>query len=472
MNKLIALLLLGSSFVAALEKDRLEGLDRMIGTALETFHIPGIAVGIIIDGKVALTKGYGLRDQTAGLPVTENTLFAIASCTKAFTAHVIGQLVDEGKIDWDDPVIKYIPEFRLKDEYATRHITIRDLITHQSGLPRHDLFWYNSTLSRDELMSRLHHLDFTTDLRGKFQYNNLMYMVAGVVIERITGGTWEEAVRTRIFVPLGMNRSNFSIADSQKSGDFSLPYREKNGSIQVIPFSDLTTIGPAISINSSVSDMVKWVELQLSNGGGLLKKETLEAMHTPQAAFREFSKNAPDCFGYGLGWCTCIHEGHYLIAHPGGIDGFISSTSFLPKEKIGVVVLTNSDSSGMFTDRLANAILDHILGIQKDDWMLKLQESNDKAKTYPLSDYTGEFTHPGYGTIRIHKEEDHLVVSYSTLSISLTYTCDDHFTGAWQWWSDEHFHCFFVRNNIGEVSELHMPMDPNVKAIVFKRVPN
>lgn len=507
-NKLItifsALSFIGSNFAFASEisqeivaiqtpTDRLEGLDEMVNKALELFHVPGVAVGVIIDGKVVLTKGYGLRDQTNGLPVTENTLFAIGSCTKAFTTHVLGQLADEGKISLDDPVIKYLPEFRLKDEYATYHITIRDLVTHQSGLPRHDLLWYNSALSRNDLLPRLQYLDSSSDLRGKFQYNNLMYVMAGLVIERVTGQSWEAAVQSRVFAPLGMDRSNFSVLESQKSNDFSLPYREKNGSVQSIPFNNITTAGPAGSINSSVADMMKWVGLQLSDGTFegryLLKKETLQAMHTPQVAFRKFPEEATDFFGYGLGWMVGMHEGHYYVSHGGGIDGFISSTGFLPKEKIGVVVLTNSDSGMMFANSLAEAILDQTLGIGKDDWMLKVKEKDDKMKNAlqgkqektnedpspvagiarPFSDYVGEFEHPGYGTIRVHTEGDDLVASYHTLSIPLLHKCYDHFTGAWQWALDVNFNCSFVRDHFGEVSELQMPMEAAVGVIAFKR---
>ena len=507
-NKLIAtfsaLSLIGSNFAIASETsqetatiqtpiDRLEGLDAMVNKALETFRVPGVAIGVVIDGKVVLTKGYGLRDQANGLPVTENTLFAIGSCTKAFTTHVLGQLADEGKISWDDPVIKYLPEFRLKDEYATYHITIRDLVTHQSGLPRHDLLWYNSALSRNDLLPRLQHLDSSTDLRGKFQYNNLMYVMAGLVIERVTGQTWEEAVHSRIFAPLGMDRSNFSVLDSQKSDDFSLPYREKNGSVQSIPFNNITTAGPAGSINSSVADMMKWIGLQLSDGTfegrHLLEKETLQAMHTPQVAFRKFPEEAKDFFGYGLGWFTGIHEGHYFVGHGGEIDGFISETGFLPKEKIGVVVLTNSDSGMMFANSLAEAILDQTLGIGKDDWMLKVKEKDDKIKSAlqgkqektnedlspaagiarPFGDYVGEFEHPGYGTIRVQNEGSDLVASYHTLSIPLSHKCYDNFTGAWQWSLDVNFNCSFVRDHFGEVSELHMPMESAVGVIAFKR---
>lgn len=507
-NKIIltlsALSLIGSNFAIASETsqetvtiqtptDRLDGLDTMINQALELFRVPGVAVGIIIDGKVVVTKGYGFRDQLNGLPVTENTLFAIGSCTKAFTTHVLGQLADEGKISLDEPVIKHLPEFRLKDEYATSHITIRDLVTHQSGLPRHDLLWYNSALSRNDLLLRLQYLDASTDLRGKFQYNNLMYVMAGLIIEKVTGQTWEEAVHARVFAPLGMDRSNFSVLDSQKSDDFSLPYREKNGSVQSIPFNNIKTAGPAGSINSSVADMMKWVGLQLSNGmfegRQLLKKETLQAMHTPQVAFRAFPEEASYFFAYGLGWMVGMHKGHYYVSHGGGIDGFISSTGFLPKEKIGVVVLTNSDSGMMFANGLAEAILDHTLGIGKDDWMQQVKEKGDKIKSTlqgklektgedlspvdrtvrPHSDYVGEFEHPGYGTIRVQNEGNDLVVSYHTLSIPLLHKCYDHFTGIWEEAFDMNFNCSFVRDHFGEVAELHMPMEAAVEVIVFKR---
>lgn len=505
-NKLIATLtalsLIGSHFTIASEPsqetmqspmDQLEGLDAMVNKALETFRIPGAAVGIIIDGKVVLTKGYGLRDQANGLPVTENTLFAIGSCTKAFTTHVLGQLADEGKISWDDPVIKYLPEFRLKDEYATHHITIRDLVTHQSGLPRHDLLWYNSDLSRDDLMHRLQHLEPSADLRGKFQYNNLMYVMAGLIIEKVTGFTWEEAVQSRILTPLAMNRSNFSVLDSQKSDDFSLPHREKEGFVESVPFNNIKVAGPAGSINSSVADMVKWVGLQLSDGTfegrQFLKKETLQTMHTAQVSLRVYPEGPSDYFAYGLGWMVGIHEGRYLVEHGGGIDGFISSTGFLPKEKIGVVVLTNSDSGMMFANSLAKAILDQTLGIANDDWMSKVKENEEKIKrafemkkepsnedatvvaemARPFNDYVGEFEHPGYGTVRVYKDGDNLVLSYHTLSIPLSHRCFDHFVGKWQNFGAVTFNCSFVRDHFGEISEVNIPMESAVSGITFKR---
>jgi CubicO group peptidase (beta-lactamase class C family) len=475
---------------ATLDSPQLEELDAMVSQALEAFHVPGAAVSIIIDGKTALTKGYGFRDLDQRLPVTENTLFAIGSCTKAFTTYVLGQLVEEGKLCWDDLVIDYIPEFRLKDPYTTYHLTIRDLASHQSGLARHDLlWWFNPTISRQDLLPRLQYLDSAVPFRERFHYNNLMYIVAGFVIERITGQTWEEAVRSRIFVPLGMNRSNFSVLDSQKSDDFSLPFKETDGITQPIAFNPtVTTAGPAGSINSSAVDMAKWHELQLSDGTfegqSLIKKETLQAMHTPQVALQRFPEKSPAFLGYGLGWVIGIHEGHYLIAHDGRVDGFISSALLLPKERIGVVVLTNSDSGSTLADGLSLAILNQILGNPQERWISKAKERAERLKLEkqkqeespslpetirPLNDYVGEFEHPAYGKVQVKSEEGRLHLFYGGLSIVLTHKSYDHFVGVAKQMPDSPFRCFFIADSSGAICQFYAFLDPAAKAVVFEK---
>lgn len=223
-----------SAPVDAVEKRIFElpaDFDQSVEQALIDFDIPGIAIGVVANGEVILSKGYGIRDRNNERPVTENTLFAIGSCTKAFTTFVLGTLVDEGLIEWDMPVVNYIPEFRLWDQHANQHITVRDLVTHRSGLPRHDFVWYNSIASREELVSRLQYLEPVCDLREKVYYNSLMYITAGYLAERVTGLSWEDIVSSRIFSPLGMNESNFSVHDSQKKYGFFLPiYEEKRRS--------------------------------------------------------------------------------------------------------------------------------------------------------------------------------------------------------------------------------------------------
>ncbi len=466
---------------------KLDGLDEMVDKAMDLFSVPGVSVGIIIDGEIVLTKGYGFADKAKGLKVNENTLFAIGSCTKAFTTHVLGQLVDEGKISFNDPVIEYIPEFRLNDEYTTFHITIKDLVTHMSGLPRHDLLWYNEEFSRNDLLERLKYLDSTTDLRGGFQYNNLMYVVAGLVIERVTEMSWEEAVRTRIFTRVGMDNSNFSVLDSQKTDNYALPYTLKNNTLQSIPFHNIECAGPAGSINSTVVDMAKWVQLQLCDGSfdgkEFLNSEMLKAMHTPQAVFGRYPEGDLDCFGYGFGWLTAMYKGKYFVGHGGSIDGFVSFIGFLPKEKVGVIVLTNSSYSGGFAENLARAIFDRILGEGNDDWMIKLKEQetslNDvidkenfpvmKETGHPLNDYVGKFYHPGYGFVEVGIEEEGLVVKYGTLSILLSHTCYDNFLGTWNFFQDKEYNCTFSRDSNGDILEIFIPMEPSVDPIVFKK---
>src|SRR6185436_12651487 len=207
------------------------GFDIFVEQAMKDWKVPGLALAVVKDGQIVYAKGYGYRDVKNGLKVTPETLFAIGSCSKAFTAAAIGILVDEGKLEWDKPVKTYLPDFMLWDEYASAHLTVRDLLTHQSGLPRHDLMWYGSPLSRQEIFERLRYLEPSAPLHAKYQYNNLMFMTAGLLLERVAGLTWEEFVRQRIFAPLGMKNSNTSVVDAQKAADYSLPYGEEKGEV-------------------------------------------------------------------------------------------------------------------------------------------------------------------------------------------------------------------------------------------------
>lgn len=490
---------IGSSLLDAAEtividpviQQRLEKIDPIINKVLEISKIPGISVGVVLDGEVAFTKGYGVRNFSETSPITENSLFAIGSCSKAFTTFALGLLVDEGIIAWDDPVIKYIPEFRLHNIHATHHLTIRDLLTHRSGLPRHEFVWYNTKFSRSELLKRMQYLEPTSDIREKFQYNNLMYAVAGIVIERLTGQTWEEFVQNRIFKPLGMNLSNFSVDDSQQSNDFAYPHSERNEKTEVIPFRNLSNIGPAGGINSSAADMVKWIQLQLSEGNiegkDLINKATLQEMHRVQMSMPSLpSEESPYMFGYGLGWMTGLHKGHYTVSHGGGIDGFISSVVLFPKEKIGVVVLTNSDSHGLFPKSTAYGIADVLMGIEDDQWLSQTEEKEKQLKgllkkaenedalteviaARPFENYIGEFENPGYGIVKVSFDQDALMTSHNEISYVLKHKCYDHFTISAKILDTQKFNCSFISNTSGEISELQIAIEPQLPPIVFKR---
>ena len=480
--------------------DRIQEIDAVVNQALERFQVPGAAIGIVFDGKVVLTKGYGMRDQKRALPVTENTIFAIGSCTKGFTSFVLGQLVDEGVICWDDPVIKYIPEFRLKSLHTTKHITIRDLACHRSGYPRHEFLWlFNQNLTRADFVNRLQFLDPAYDLRERFEYSNVMYAVLGHLIEKVTGQTWEDAIKTRIFIPVGMDHSNLSVLDSQMSPDFSLPYTEKDGVIHTLAFRNIFYMGPAGAINASVSDMAKWIQMQLSDGffsgTSVIKKETLQQMHTLQSASPQYPNDTTYSLGYGLGWGIGMHKGHYLVRHGGGIDGFISEVSLLLQDKIGIVVLSNSSEGGAhLIYSVSNTLCDMLLGTQKENWIDKANEErslmqaavqkkqNEQTKqheeikqhetmpSHPLKDYAGTYEHSGYGTINILVDNKHLKAAYGNVSMPMKHRYYDIFTGSVNdLVFDETWNFSFVTDSTGAIRELHIPFEPSIAPIVFKR---
>jgi CubicO group peptidase (beta-lactamase class C family) len=263
-----------------------KGFDKFVNKQMDEWKVPGLAICILKDGKLIFSEGFGFRDIEKELPVTSNTLFAIGSCTKAFTATAMGILVDEGKLDWDTPVQTYLPQFRLDDTFASERMTPRDLVCHRSGLPRHDMVWYNSEASREELLNRLQYLKPSKDFRTTYQYQNLMFLTAGYMVGKITGTGWEKFIRTRLFDPLGMTDSNLSVELSKNSSDFAFPYIKKNGASIKIPFRNIDTMGPAGSINSSVTDMANWLLLNLSKGKigdqQIISENSLLEIHSPQ----------------------------------------------------------------------------------------------------------------------------------------------------------------------------------------------
>jgi len=473
----------------------LNGLDGFVEQVMKDWHVPGLAVAIVKDGKVVYAKGFGYRDVKKGLKVSPDTLFAIGSCSKAFTATSLAILSGEGKLDWDKSVRDYLPDFRLQDAYATAQLRPRDLVTHQSGLPRHDLVWYGSTLSRKEIYDRLRYLEPSRPLHARYQYNNLMFMTAGVLIERISGSTWEEFVRRRLLDPLGMKTSNFSVNDSQKTSDFSLPYQEENGQVKEIPFRNIDAIGPAGSINSSVNEMTRWLFLQLGkgkfDGRQIIPEKNLAETHTPQiVAGGDLKYDESFYSSYAMGWAVTSYRGHPALAHSGGIDGFTSAVRFLPKDQLGVVVLTNSSSpaSGL----IASNAVDRMLGLSEAPWAKRAlddaargKEAQAKAKaedeskrkkdappTHKLQDYAGQFEHPAYQTLTISQQGEQLKFDLHGLTGTLKHYHYDIFQGAEGAAGLEGTKITFQVNRAGEIDSVSIPLEPNVKDIVFKRKPN
>ena len=494
---LIVLSLLISTPFSAEEKTQkvdLEGFEKFVTKTMEEWKVPGLGISIVKDGKVIFSKGFGFRDVKKGLKVTPKTLFAIGSCSKAFTAVTMGILVDEGKLDWDKPVREYLPSFKLKDPFATEGMTPRDLVCHRSGLPRHDSMWYGSSATRKELFDRLQYLEPSRDFRTTYQYQNLMFMTAGYMVGKIAGTTWEKFVLDRIFGPLGMNDSNFSVEDSKKAPDFALPYMEKEDKVIEIPFRNIDTVGPAGSINSNVIDMADWLLLNLEKGKfgekQIISEESLREIHSPQMISSKSYKYDESFYStYGMGWGITSYRGHLMLSHGGGIDGFTARVTFMPRDNIGMVIFTNMSGTPLPVIVAYNAY-DRLLGLDQIPWNKRIKDQRDKAKeeaekakkekdkdrklntkpSHPLGDYAGDYEHPGYGVVAIKKEGDRLKGVFNSISFDVKHYHYDIFEMSNEFLDMTQKVSFFTDNK-GNISSLSVQLEDSVEAIVFTKMP-
>jgi CubicO group peptidase (beta-lactamase class C family) len=483
-------------------KQALAGYEPLVDKMIQDWHVPGLAIAVVKGGQVVYAKGFGYRDVEKKLPVTPETLFAIGSASKAFTTFTLGTLVDEGKLDWDKPVRTYLPGFQMYDPSTTAMITPRDLVTHRSGLPRHDLLWYNNhTFSRKDIVDRLRYLEPNEQLRAKWQYNNLMFLTAGYLVESLTGKSWEDNVRERIFVPLGMTHSNFSVLESQQTEDYALPYRadevdpDKN---LLIPFRDITLIGPAGAINSSVDDMAKWVTVHLAGGKmgdrQVIGAATLADLHAPHMIIDAPPERPEISQGsYGLGWVVDGYRGHPRVEHGGNIDGFSALVTLLPKDDLGIVVLTNKDGTGV-PERLARHTMDRLFKLEPIDWsgedLVKRGQTREldkaaKAKktsvrkpgtkpAHKLEEYAGDYEHPGYGPLKVAVAGDHLEMTYNGITAPLEHWHYEVWNGK-EGAKDptfENMKVQFQGDLKGNVAAVAAPFEPQVKDIVFTRKPD
>ncbi len=473
----------------------LQGFDDFVRTIMQAWNVQGLAIAIVKGDEVIFSQGFGKRDVAQSLDVTPQTLFPIASCTKAFTTTSMAMLADEGKLDWDTPVRTYLPTFKLYDIVATERLTPRDIVTHRSGLPRHDLMWYNSSASRQELFDRLQYLEPTKDIRTLWQYQNLMYMVAGYLVGQVSGRSWEEFVQQRIFNPLHMATSNFSIVTTAESAsNFSHPYREVSGEVKEIPFYGAQgAIGPAGAIVSSVTEMSQWLLLHANKGKfgdtQLVSENSIAQLHAPQMIIPETSKYAEMPYSsYALGWFVSPYRGQPMLHHGGNIDGFSSLTSLLPRENVGVVVLTNMGGTPVpsiltynIFDRLLN--LDIVAWSERskaDEAVIKEAEQKGKEKTeadripnappsHTLDAYTGNFEHPGYGVLSIELQNDSLQGTFNGIVCPLKHYHYDIFELVIESW-DLSLKISFTTNVRGDIESVTAPLEVTAKDIVFKRV--
>jgi CubicO group peptidase (beta-lactamase class C family) len=500
LGLLFILLLVFSSYAAypigaqSVSQDKLNAALQKILTyidaSMKTWGTPGLAVGIVKDGKVILAEGFGKRDAEKNLPVTAKTRFILGSTTKAFTTMAMGILVDDGKLDWDKPVSYYLPQFKLMNEYATLHGTPRDLATHRTGLPRHDMVWANSAFSLEELVESLQYLEPNRDFRTTFQYNNLMYIAAGYLVGRVSGSSWEEVVRERIFKPLGMADSGCTVPELMSAADFSYAYDREKEKLTSRPFpppTDKLMYGARASgsVNTTAEDMCKWMLLHLNKGmtGGkqIITRANLLQMHTPQipVPWRPAEKSEAMYPSYGLGWMIDSYRDHYRVHHGGATMGFFSYVSLFPHQNLGIVVLVNM--GGALPSIVANYASDVLLGLEPLDWNKKAQDQmkataaaapqekrvEGTKPAHRLEDYAGEYNHPAYGLLKVEAAQDKLTATFHGQSSPLEHWHYETFRIAE---SDlRRTRLTFQTNLRGEIVSVSAPLESAVKEIVFQR---
>lgn len=419
-------------------------IDDTVARAMKAFQVPGMAVGIVKDGKLIYSKGYGVREQGKSAAVDADTLFQIGSNTKAFTTAALSILVDEGKISWDDKVIDHLPQFRMYDPYVTREFTIRDLLTHRSGLGlgAGDLMVFpESDITRDEIIHGLRFLKPVSSFRSRFDYDNTLYMVAGQIIPAVTGKSWEEFVETRILSPLGMQPCSSTYGRIRDRRNVASPHIVVEGKLTAIPVMNIDAIGPAGTINCSIDGMAKWLMTQLEAGKSPSGKQLFSAersaemwsVNTPTSVSPMSASMMRTHFsGYGLGWGLEDVFGYKKVAHTGGVAGTVTWVAMIPELKLGVLVFTNQQSGAAMVS-VGNQILDAYLRAPARDWV-DLASANSKSRddsaklveeaaakvvasagppSLPLDTYVGTYNDPWRGNAAVRREGDRLFLKFS-----------------------------------------------------------
>jgi CubicO group peptidase (beta-lactamase class C family) len=435
----LALLVSPASSQTRLPRD----LDTEVARALRLFQVPGLAIAVVKDGQVLLARGYGVRRTGDTTRVDANTLFQIASNTKAFTTALLAQLVDSGRIAWDDPVTKYLPWFQLSDPWVTREFTIRDLLTHRSGLGlgAGDLLWFHSNYGSQEVVRRLRAAKPVTSFRSGYAYDNVLYLAAGLVIEAVTGQKWTDAVRQRILTPLGMTGSGTDIA-MMTSPAAATPHAVSGGQLTIVPIDSIDNILPAGGIISNATDLAKWMIVRLDSGriaggGSLFSVAQANEMWSAQTILPigdgppALKALRPNFAAYGLGWVLHDYRGHKVVSHDGGLAGMTSRTILVPDARLGIVMLTNAEEPAYAP--LEYELLDYYFGVPRTDWITAYHTvvaqgearadsvqraaaaSRDTTSRPPLAlaHYAGRYTDAMYGDADVAMEGDHLVLRFA-----------------------------------------------------------
>jgi CubicO group peptidase (beta-lactamase class C family) len=453
-------------------------VDAIVEDALRFWHVPGIAVGIVRDDKVVYLKGHGVKEVGKPDPVTPDTEFPLASCTKAFTTTAMAMLVDEGRMSWDDPVRKHVAFFHLSDPSADALVTLRDLVSHRTGVGPHELLWYRAPWSQEETIRRIGKVKLDYPFRSGFRYQTTMFTTAGWAVGHASESNWADFVQKRILDPLEMKNTSLTTTAALESPDHASPHRFLRGGrgaesdktshstthhspltthqFKVIPWYAIDKPEPAGSINSCARDLCQWIRFQLGDGvidgKRLVSAKNLLETRTPQTIIRlegNVRDMNPDTaqISYGMGWVIQDHRGQLLVSHAGAIDGFRAHITLIPEAKIGIVLLNNLDKTNMNL-AVSNSLVDLLLGLPKKDWnayigeQVRKQETAARARylereknrkpeskpSLPLTAFAGTYEDSAYGTAVISVKDNALVWKWSTFNCALQHFADDTFT--------------------------------------------
>jgi len=446
---LLACLLLAAALPAAptlgaqrpsMAAPSLASLDGDIQKAITDWGIAGLAIAIVHNDSVVYERGFGVREVGKPDRVDAHTLFAIGSNTKLFTSVLAGMMVDAKKMKWDAPATTYLPSFQLYDPWVTREITLRDLLSHRSGLGRRgDMLWYGSPFDRAEILRRIRYLKPNSSFRSQYGYQNIMVMAAGEATAAAAGRSWDDLVKERIFQPLGMSASNTSVRDLARATDVATPHLLSDGKLTAIPWRNIDNIGPAGSINSSVDDMAKWLRFLLAGGKAgdrqLLAAATLREIASPQTitpGAEDTLSPSTHFHAYGLGVGMYDLLGVKVMSHTGGIDGMLSQVTWVPERRLGFVILTNTEGHNSVFAAVGRRILDLYLGAPPRDWSaIMLAQTNQQEATQasaqqrleamrlkdtkpsvPIDSYAGQYNNEMYGDINVTLAANKLVLQF------------------------------------------------------------
>lgn len=480
---------------------KLQDFDAFMEKTLKDWNAPGIGVGIVVDDKLVFVKGYGYRDYEKKLPITSQTLFPIASNTKLFTAVAAGFLVEEGKLSWDRPIRESVSSIEFYDHALNNTVTLRDMLAHRTGITRHDSIWYKSDYSTKDLFQRLKYLEPKEPPRQLFLYNNMMYAGVGYSIELQSGKTWAEYVREKILKPLDMSSTGYSIADMLKHPDYGVPFTEKRDSNELykIPYyEDTDGLAAAGAIISNIEDMSHWLIALMNNGKyagkQVLSPKVLQATLEPAIALPNSAGEVRGWWevlnrAYGMGRWTASYRGRLIAFHGGDLPGFHSQVSYMPNERIGVIVFVIGDHIAPLYNPISYNVYERLIGMDQVPWtdrLLAIRLKNKKAGTearskagygrvlntrpsHPLEDYVGEYQHPAYGTLKIGLKDNQVQFGFHKIHFPMTHfhydrfdTPDDEQEGKWS--------VNFSTNPQGDIDKATMSLD-EAEAVFTRRPP-